>query len=399
MDSRDEIQDLRQRLASTETEVLRLRHELSTIQRSRLWRTGHLYWSLRRRVTGLLSPDRAVPPHGRSLPLEIETEMSEPARRVAERFRHFRTHGEERFFAALAEYFKDSLDAPYLEVHFGYAVATNQRGRALAAQLAAVTPLAGKRVLDVGTAYGGFPVAFAERGAQVTGIDLSPGFLSLGRVNVQEQGLSPDCLSQHDATVDRADFHGAFDLILANDVVEHVEDLDGFLGNLARWLRPGGSIWLEIPNGLHSPFVAADGHYQLFGIVLLDLPEARQHHFLAFGHRYYDTFNYLDVPGYRARFAAAGLSFDVLPETVAGLRVEQIEAQVEELRRAARGGLATVPEELRPEVERRLERYLADFAATPRNTAEEKRSFLLRYGPAFWRVVARPLTSIPEGEP
>lgn len=397
MDPHDETRQLRRQLASTEAELSRLRHELIAIQRSRLWRAGHLYWNLRRRFAGLLGGRETSAAPGRSLPLDLI--LSEPARRLADRFRHFRLRGEDRFFAALTEYFRENLDAPYLDLHFEYAAATNQRGRALAAHLAATTPVAGKRVLDVGAAYGGFMVAFAERGATVTGIDINPGFLGLGRVNLEEQGIPPERLFEHDATVDRADFHGAFDLILANDVVEHVQDLDGFLGNLARWLRPGGTIWCEIPNGAHTPFVIEDGHYRLFGIVLLDFAEARRYHLQATGHHNYDTFNYLDVAGYRARFAAAGLSFEVLPETLDGLRLQQLEAQADELRRAAPAGLAKVPAELRPEVERRLQAYLAEFAAAPRGTAEERQRFLLHYGPAFWRVAARPLTSIAEGEP
>lgn len=72
-----------------------------------------------------------------------------------------------------ARHFAHLSDHPVLPLHFEYAVTANERGRAAAEKLAHLFPLrrAGglfsrrARVLDVGCAYGGFLVAFAERGA------------------------------------------------------------------------------------------------------------------------------------------------------------------------------------------------------------------------------------------
>ncbi len=41
---------------------------------------------------------------------------------------------------------------------------------------------------------------------------------------------------------------GYFDLIIANDVIEHIADTEGFLAILTRKLAPSGLIGLSVPN-------------------------------------------------------------------------------------------------------------------------------------------------------
>lgn len=381
-------------LVAQNAELSRLRGELLALHGSRLWRLADRWWRLRRRASAALgrpaappSPAPAAPP---ALPAPVPP--ADRAAIVAERMAHLRRPGEEAFFDALCTHLAADWDDRCLDLHFGYAISSNERGRALARRLAPHLggSLAGRRVLDVGCACGGVLVAFAEQGCEVTGMDLDPSLLRLAAVNLAEHGAAAPPLL-HDATQDRPDLHGAFDLITANDVIEHVRDLDAFLRNLAAWLRPGGRIYFEIPNGLFPRFVAADGHHRLFGITLLDYPEARQLHRARVGPWDYDTFNYLDLPGYRQRFAAAGLDLQVLPETLDGVSMELIETMAAELWEAAGPGLATVPADLRPGLRRRLGRYLAtleDDIAAARN-AEDPEPFLLRYGASFWQVLAR----------
>src|SRR5262245_49164040 len=91
-------------------------------------------------------------------------------RRVAERFAHLREPGGGASHQALARPFAHLSDHPVLPLHFEYAATANARGRRAAERLERVVgPLRrGRlsrrpRVLDVGCAYGGFLVAFAER--------------------------------------------------------------------------------------------------------------------------------------------------------------------------------------------------------------------------------------------
>lgn len=327
-------------------------------------------------------------------PETLETAAAPPWRRVAERFAHLRRPGGEAFHEALAKHFAHLADHPVLPLHFEYAATSNERGRAAAERLAGVAAFRPRgffarraRVLDVGCAYGGFLVAFGERGARVTGIDLDERYVRLAAQNLREHGLDAD-LVHGDAAVDHPSFRGRFDLVIANDVLEHVPRPEDFLANLRAWLAPGGVAYLEIPNGAWPPYVVKDGHHQLFGVTLLDFAEASEYvRLLSPGGRY-DTYNYLEAGAYERLFAAAGLTFELLPDA-SGATVKGVLAQGEELRHGLPAGLETVPAPLRALVRERVERYLARVAAAPRTSSEEIRRFLVDYGPAFWTVLAR----------
>jgi len=317
--------------------------------------------------------------------------------RVAERFAQWRAPGSEGFYEALAKHFAHLCEHPVLPLHFEYAATANDRGRAAAGRLSGLLqgrrrrgflPPNRPRVLDVGCAYGGFLVAFAEKGASVTGIDLDERYVRLAGLNLQEQGLDGQVV-QGNAIAKHPGFVGRFDLIIANDVLEHVPLLDDFLGNISDWLAPGGVAYFEIPNGAFAPYVGRDGHHQLFGIVLLDFAEASRYMTLLSPSGKYDTYNYLGVADYRRVFAAHGLSFEVMPETLGAATVEGVLAQCAELDEGSETGLAAVPEELRSLVRERVETYLSRVEAAPRSTAQERQAFLLDYGPALWVALAR----------
>lgn len=327
---------------------------------------------------------------------EISETPAPPAwRGVAERFAHLRAPGGEALHEALAKHFAHLADHPVLPLHFEYAATSNDRGRRAAAQLSRLFP-AGRRglfrrrtrVLDVGCAYGGFLVAFAERGARVTGIELDARYVALAALNLRERGLDGQ-LVHGDASAEHPAFRGRFDLVIANDVLEHVREPAGFLRNLRDWLAPGGAAYLEIPNGAWPPYVGKDGHHQLFGVTLLDFAQASEYlRLLSPGGRY-DTYNYLDAGAYERLFAECGLSFELLPDENGPATIEGVLAQHAELERGFNAGLATVPGPLRGLVRERVAAYLTRVGAAPRATPDEIRRFLLDYGPAFWTVLAR----------
>ncbi len=56
------------------------------------------------------------------------------------------------------------------------------------------TPIAGKRVLDVGCGPGHYAVSLAQRGAgYVLGLDFAPGMLELARARAQQAGVADRC--------------------------------------------------------------------------------------------------------------------------------------------------------------------------------------------------------------
>jgi 2-polyprenyl-3-methyl-5-hydroxy-6-metoxy-1,4-benzoquinol methylase len=327
------------------------------------------------------------------------TPARDAAAEVSSRFERFRTPGNSGFYEALAAHKSHLVDHPCLPMHFEYAVTANERGRRAAERILRVAPFRVRgprwlrrrpRVLDVGCAYGGFLVAFAERGASVSGIELDRRYLELALVNLREQGVDAE-LVEGDATDPQPGFRGRFDLVIANDVVEHVISLERFLGNVRDWLAPEGVAYLEIPNGSQPHSVIADGHYGLFGITLLDFERAREYFLALNPDGVMDTYRYPSLDDYRAAFASAGLTFEMLEDTLAipALGVAEVDAQMGQLRAASAEGLARVPELSRGLVAERLEAYLQRAAAAPRRTEDDERRFLLDYAPGFWMVLAR----------
>lgn len=101
-------------------------------------------------------------------------------------------------------------------------------------------PLAGKRVLDVGTGDGTYALEAAARGAIVTGIDLDPTMLAAARTRANERGLSPSFVLGRAEALPFPD--GAFDVVFAVTVLCLVSDARVVAREMARVLAPGGRL-------------------------------------------------------------------------------------------------------------------------------------------------------------
>ncbi len=102
--------------------------------------------------------------------------------------------------------------------------------------------LGGKKVLDIGCGLGGKSVAYAEEGAAVTGVDLDPVHAA-GALDYSRKRRSPIEVVTGDAA-DLPFVEGSFDLVIANDSMEHFSRPAGALEEFARVTRPGGSVFL-----------------------------------------------------------------------------------------------------------------------------------------------------------
>jgi 2-polyprenyl-6-hydroxyphenyl methylase/3-demethylubiquinone-9 3-methyltransferase len=101
-------------------------------------------------------------------------------------------------------------------------------------------------VLDVGCGGGLLTERFAAIGCVVTGVDRSLPTLVAAREHAHAVGL-PICYQQGDGQA--LPFEAArFDVVCCCDVLEHVDDVDSVVGEIARVLKPGGIFFFDTIN-------------------------------------------------------------------------------------------------------------------------------------------------------
>ena len=140
---------------------------------------------------------------------------------------------------------------------------------------------AGDRLLDLGCGFGRHAFEALRRGSTVVACDMAyPELVQV--VNTADAmreageiapGLSCTSVNGDGTQLPFAD--GAFDRIIASEVMEHVPDDMAALDELTRVLRPGGTIAITIPAELpekicwklsdeyHAPFVVG-GHVRIY---------------------------------------------------------------------------------------------------------------------------------------
>ena len=103
--------------------------------------------------------------------------------------------------------------------------------------------VSGRKVLDVGCGTGRHSVALAARGAVVTGVDFSSGMLAKARSKPGAAGVT---FLQQDASGKLPFESGSFHRVISCLVVDHVQDLAGFFGELKRVVRADGFVVISV---------------------------------------------------------------------------------------------------------------------------------------------------------
>jgi 2-polyprenyl-3-methyl-5-hydroxy-6-metoxy-1,4-benzoquinol methylase len=108
-------------------------------------------------------------------------------------------------------------------------------------ELAVPGEMKGRMVLDLGCATGWLSERAAREGATVVAVDLGPRLVSAARARAKCAGVIADMTALPFR-------EGSFDFVINPEVIEHVQDQASAVTNMARVLKPGGSLLLTTPN-------------------------------------------------------------------------------------------------------------------------------------------------------
>jgi demethylmenaquinone methyltransferase / 2-methoxy-6-polyprenyl-1,4-benzoquinol methylase len=99
------------------------------------------------------------------------------------------------------------------------------------------------RVLDVATGTGAVALELVrQHGCSVVGIDRSPEMLAVARRRVADRGLGAS-IELHEGRAEKLPFaDGSFDGLTVTYLLRYVDDPAATIGELARVLRPGGTM-------------------------------------------------------------------------------------------------------------------------------------------------------------
>lgn len=124
-------------------------------------------------------------------------------------------------------------------------------------------PVAGKRVLDLGSGRGGLSVALGALGAKVVAVDLRQRNLRILRLRGGRYKMRINSARSVGEALPFRD--RSFDLVICKDVTEHCRSPRELLSEIARVLAPGGKAYVTFINR----FAWVDPHYRLRGINFL----------------------------------------------------------------------------------------------------------------------------------
>ncbi len=110
-------------------------------------------------------------------------------------------------------------------------------------------------IADIGCGAGLMCEPLAARRAKVVGVDAAVNNIAAARLHAQAGHLNIDYrVGEPDAALRGAEL---FDVLLLLEVVEHVDDVQGFVQQAARHLKPGGLLLASTINRTALSFVTA----------------------------------------------------------------------------------------------------------------------------------------------
>lgn len=109
------------------------------------------------------------------------------------------------------------------------------------------SPVAEQKVIDVGCGGGILTEALAQRGAQVTGIDMGEAPLSVARLHALESGVQ--VIYEKITAEEKAEqMRGGFDVVTCMEMLEHVPDPASVVKACAALVKDNGDVYFSTIN-------------------------------------------------------------------------------------------------------------------------------------------------------
>lgn len=255
------------------------------------------------------------------------------------------------------------------------------------ATVAALGPREGQRTsLDIGCGLGILAQTFASNGWSAVGLDYGEGVNQMRDLvfgDAQAEFIAGDFLSY--------DFKGRkFDAITSVNVVEHIASPSGMIERAADLLKPGGVLYLRMPNKDCVAYVASEPHTHLLAGTLLTGDVFETYHRTALGTPPEELYNYQELDWYLAAVRAAGLEAAFHPQPEEALTAETARQQLSVLEAAIQSFSARtppgLPTEIKDAVLRTAEVYLNRIRDQVSGPGVLDEAFQVKYLISGWRV-------------
>lgn len=122
----------------------------------------------------------------------------------------------------------------------------------------------GGRTLELGCGSGGLLAAAARLGMAIEGVDIASRWLVIAERRLEDAGLSVPLTAADACDLPHPD--ASFDTVVADSLLEHLDEPRRAIAEAARVLRPGGLLVLWSPNRYT---LLTDPHVHLWGLGFL----------------------------------------------------------------------------------------------------------------------------------
>lgn len=132
---------------------------------------------------------------------------------------------------------------------------TSQIAAEFGRDLTTALPFAGLQLLDIGCGGGLLSEPMARLGATVVGADAAAGNIPVAQLHAKQSGLDIDY--RHCAAEDLAADGEQFDVVMAMEIIEHVENPQAFVQTCASLLKADGLMLCSTLNRNPKSFMMA----------------------------------------------------------------------------------------------------------------------------------------------